>query len=710
MKSYISFLFTFSLLLGSTTAPTYSSIEKSINNFEIKTCYSGRKNPFPDKVIKKIQYHIDTVIADIKGVEEVIPVIGPISLMNQTARHETIHTLFTKLQQLTHCENGPRIDTIRIACMSKLMVPLITESNEYMLEQLAIIDERLLFWNYAEEYYAHYFSHKNPVKWFQRGQASEARENVRLLKSLKKFLNYRLGNLVIHVNEFSAENSAQEQYEWLNKLCNHIIASAPHKKMMKADSHFEALSVLFPLTITAVEKFEDEYQKILRATQVPSWFWRNWMEIIGSTVALTAVSRSAYKNRADIALGAKSVKDSVNAYKGQVYDALIGGDREWSNDLAKEESRIARDHENALLRLYLHYAENEEKNKAINQLIINELSDKQFYLEEQLKKSYDGELNKELQNVSQELKEIDKDLTLNRDDRYKKLFCVDSLPEKKEIHLTENIKNEFTFEKIRGAVYENDESENSSLMYWQKVIIPVLTSTVEKEVGDALTSGENFQNALDNTELEIEVIVQQVLSYVPGVSKLVTKYKGNKDDITVGVVKALKELRSASSVLKTLKVAPSPATRAANVAWLKLQRWALNKSQASKLFVCTVIGYIMYKVLQDTSKPVWYVAKKIKGKPTKYDGILEALQDLTLLLNVYGDAPLNQMEPHDVGQMHYLIDKLQNEVSQVPKKYQEQFQNNVALLHAPELTAKQKYNIITDAIFNRFPFLRIAES
>ena len=95
---------------------------------------------------------------------------------------------------------------------------------------------------------------------------------------------------------------------------------------------------------------------------------------------------------------------------------------------------------------------------------------------------------------------------------------------------------------------------------------------------------------------------------------------------------------------------------------------------------------------------------KLYKKPPSCEPIRVALVDIALLLNVYGDATPEEMDPSDFGRLAYSAHKLELEIGLVPKQYRESFLIEVGLLHTSSLNAQQKIKVI-DLMYKKYPFL-----
>ncbi len=265
----------------------------------------------------------------------------------------------------------------------------------------------------------------------------------------------------------------------------------------------------------------------------------------------------------------------------------------------------------------------------------------------------------------------------------------------------------FDEKNIKKAAYGQNGEGALDTTYLSEVVFPIIAQTYSIELEVLQDCLEKATDILVNeTEGEGGKNLRRVLNEVVP-EWIVAKDKTEKKDLTTGIIGALEACKPAAEFIKTIAQSPNHIN-----AWSKLYRhkaneWWFEKYKQSKLFIFLVVGYLIFKAGQDISYPFRVVAQKLKPV-TSYDDILGALQELMLLFNVYGSASFAQMEPHDIGLMHYLIDKLQALEYRVPKQYQESFRNNVRLLSASDLTALQKYNIINDAILRRYQFLKSA--
>ena len=81
-----------------------------------------------------------------------------------------------------------------------------------------------------------------------------------------------------------------------------------------------------------------------------------------------------------------------------------------------------------------------------------------------------------------------------------------------------------------------------------------------------------------------------------------------------------------------------------------------------------IVSYILFRIGKDMMwPPLKYFINR--SRPTgKYDELLELLRELKKLFLVNGEKQQAEMDPYDVGFMHYLVHRLEHEQN-IPKKY-----------------------------------------
>ncbi len=137
--------------------------------------------------------------------------------------------------------------------------------------------------------------------------------------------------------------------------------------------------------------------------------------------------------------------------------------------------------------------------------------------------------------------------------------------------------------------------------------------------------------------------------------------------------------------------------------WMKVKMWSLEKRYRVLLAIVTSIP--IYLVASETGKGAYTLYKKIRGV-TVYDAIREALIDIAILLNIYGDAHPSAMAVDDYGRLIYLIEHLKNghTMKNVPYEYRASFASHVQFLESSTLSAAEKLKMI-DLMYKRYPFL-----
>ena len=103
----------------------------------------------------------------------------------------------------------------------------------------------------------------------------------------------------------------------------------------------------------------------------------------------------------------------------------------------------------------------------------------------------------------------------------------------------------------------------------------------------------------------------------------------------------------------------------------------------------------------------WKMSKALYRRYTKLpdcEPIRVALVDIALILNVYGDAAPEEMDPSDFGRLAYLAHKLELDSGLAPKQYRESFLIEIGLLRTSSLNAQQKMKVI-DLMYKKYPFL-----
>lgn len=707
----------------------------------IKTYYSECKRQFPDKYMQSVQEHIDEIIKTSRA-DEIIPIVGPISSMSSTASFKKVKNRQRQLEQLTMHSVNIQTDKIRLACLHKLVVPLIIEMHASLLYELFEIDELLSFWHYADEHHWDYYLRRNPVCWLKGSQRQLVKDKIKQLKKLKQLYSFHLGRLVIQASQFNLQAEAKVQYEWFLDLYNIMIATIPNQKLLDPQPNFESISALFGRAISTVEKFDRYAARARKIYAIPSALERYW---IGGLMASTAGAGSLYgalKYSAEIGTAITSIGDLGKRFSKGMGDALWGNDQQAKKSLEEYEANVMESYEMTLLKLLPYYTADKKKRlDIIDELIKRKLEkekyETRFSAESELVETEDTKnkknklkypdlgkiMNKIRNDHSYDLNALESISDLEEKNRVREqLYCCmyggSSLPEPKkclERLDLEKLKS-FNQKAIHNAAYGTDKTNPIDTQYLFDTIGSLVGQTYSEEgksFGDAI--GKAFVTILQDTDMNAAENIRTLLKDLFALEKLKSKFwssvvtnenKKKHVQILDGIVEALKHFEGEpGELLNTVGVSPDLGVTSGRVLLSKAKRYVFESWQSIKLPVFLTIAFILYKSFKDEASFGWRMIKKVMPKKT-YDGIRESLQELTLLFNIYGKAALVQMEPHDVGLMHYLIDKLEQQEELIPMKYRESFMNNIRLLQSSDLSAKQKYNIVSDAIFNRYPFLR----
>ncbi len=688
----------------------------------IKTYYD-RQKPFPGSYTKKTQEYMDGLISLIEGIDHAIPVVGPISTMSSTASLKIVKKLHNNLEHLTLEGVGEAVDTIRLASLYKLASPLIKMMNDLLLDHLSNIDELLSFWTHADEMGWYHFFHKNPLKWLKWRQVQEVKDKITNLKRLKSLYNFHLGRLIMQVNSYDTSKDVKDQYAWFQEFYTILIAVVPNQKILDAKPNFEALSVLSSRAISSVEKFSSHCDRELKPFALPSKLEQHWMAMSAGIAALCVGGPVVAKHSDKVGASAQSVSDSVKMFGNGMADALWGNDQKWETSLKGKEDAAMKNYESVLLRVLPFFTKDEDQRlDIVKDLVSCKLHDDAYKTKLEAEQK---EGNQDLVLIMNEVREkeafdlnaltaLEKLKGKTEKSVLKELYCGmfggDALPEVKKCidSLEVTALNNFTRDKIKRAAYGDSNGKDAlSINYLTRTFLPLISQTIDQEGVKLADATKEALKTLIDTEMGQGQNVGKILHYL--MPKVIGEPKTNKKhkEITQGIQAAMGNFTDSSNIVDTVAGILREVAMGFDVGLVKTERKILNTWKAAKVPMFIVASYLIYKAFKDEVAFGWRMMNHLMPKKA-YDELLQALQELTLLLNIYGKKSISQMEPHDVGLMHYLIDKLEQQEETIPQKYRESFMNNVHLLQCSDLSARQKYNIVTDAIFNRYSFLREA--
>ena len=228
--------------------------------------------------------------------------------------------------------------------------------------------------------------------------------------------------------------------------------------------------------------------------------------------------------------------------------------------------------------------------------------------------------------------------------------------------------------------------------YILDVILPLLSQTSSEELRAMAARGEDVRTICDRQAS----IWQQCNNIWRGVP-----LSSNSQGIN--------ELKDAiSQLFEPVHELKDSCAEGIEISMLGVRKMAFSGSDAlqkNKLFFMLIGGTLALWPAYKSLECLWKAYKWWRG-PESYEELMKTMTDLIRLFIQYGDAHPTEMDPEDVGAIHYLSHKLELEARKVPKQYRKSFMRDIRLMQAHNLSPRQKHHMIRDVIFNKYQFLK----
>ena len=646
--------------------------------------YTATPSEFPHVFVNAAQKNVEHTAQMMQDLDAISSVIGPISLMNGKVPLHNVRTHLSQIERITMSEGASEhIDTIRLAGLYKLSVPLVLTINNEILTALKRVDALLLFWREAQEYRVHFYLHSQSPKVI-----------VHTLERMQNELCTLLGKIVQQVNSAPFGKDIQAQYAWLHELCGHLTTSKHAQSIVIPQPAFETVAALFTRAIASVSSFTDHIKKQLHEYAKPSWVRRNaGMAIAGAGAVATGAPLIA-KHNDEIAQKSmdayESVKKIAESQKVLVQEAFFDQGKGLA-DIAQRREKLSHKYRDFLYEQLLEYSSNEEHRKAA---ILHAL------------------------NRSGQDHGLDSKASIDTlEQKYEEVYSGKKVPKGKACipQLKESDYDFLNPDEIEKAARATDFN------FFLEEVIPLLEKTLQQEGCDARDAVEKLGPVLDQIGEDLKPLfealerVQNGTSMATGIfsalfrknAKATTENGSNSagaqkperieyDTVFPNLTKQI------TPPVRTGLAIPQALSLAANSMKLSAERLDWQLKWVKVIFLGGIASIPVYGIY----KCFVSLYKKCKHHTT-FEGLLDTLRELKKVLLVNGDKQQCEMDPYDVGCMYYLIHKLESVV--VPKKHRKNFLNDVRLLQASNLSAQQKYTIVKDVLQEGYPFLRPLE-
>lgn len=213
---------------------------------------------------------------------------------------------------------------LRAAIMIRAMKKLLMRVYKNCIETLILLEKHAEYWGQQYRHQNYYFFHRSPLKWFSK--SSRRSEIVRKKKSIEDAVAMHqkmMGHIALLASEFNAQETVENQYQWINRCCSQLEVLLPTVSKMEPITEENCLSVINKMYdfFGTYEKYF--FRKINRAL-MPSHVERNWAFYTIATAALAASSCYIYQNPHALNNAYKKIADfCIKNYMNHVRDPLL---------------------------------------------------------------------------------------------------------------------------------------------------------------------------------------------------------------------------------------------------------------------------------------------------------------------------------------------------------------------------------------------------
>ena len=658
-----------------------------------------------------------------------------------------------------------------VASYAKLAIPLILRMNKLLISQLAQIDKMLMYWRHAEEHWVHYMLHKSPEKFLEDEQFDEAQRNVKALERMKMRRYNLFGKLLVHLSTFSSKAEPKLQSEWLRGLFETLISSLPKQTLPPHGTDlsvpFEKAARVVSSFHSSFEKAVASYEipawyrrywlgtsgGLLTLLGLAKLGYRHKEKIERGVQAGTAYVRDFHNKVNDIYEQERKQGEELSKRKAQLtqnYEKTLSSllpffttdetqrrqyiqsglsfslqNREWKLD-----ESISEPLEEGLLRQLVRDGKYDEsslkKVPGVGEKDVYEIIYKSLFNEVGNQNRTQGghDIEKKIENDAR-LKRLAQDNTRRKD----LSIVMKEIAEKKEFdpeklkilqglsadcdvldtvftgihggHIPPAKKVLNTLEPHRVQQFNSnaisEASNDISLSYVNEVPNELMLEVLTKEAG---IIADRLNDFIDTIKEQDGTKAQLLGLYIP-----LLKNTG-KSDASDLVVKLTQLGDALVDCVNTLGKEGELVALQTNVGIWKSQNELHQLWVSYRLLLLGVVAaFAIWPVYKGVGLS-WDLFKWYRGTKN-YEEVRGALLGLLNLFIRYGDAHPTEMEPEDVGRIHYLTYKLELEGPEVPKTHRKEFMQDVRQLQSQDLTPQQKYKIISDVIMNKYLFLKV---
>ncbi len=558
-----------------------------------------------------------------------------------------VEKLAHEIENIQVCQTEISVDQIRTTALLQLMIPIIDKFKNDIMHLITTLEISKKYWELQREQQPFL---KIYVKQLMGKTNKQLNDKIAILDAELDRQFTDLGLLTLQLDAFDENQGPDDHLAWMQQLCTIIINAYPHSTLKPNQASFKQIVAMVVLTSKCVTHYPVAIQKQIKPYLMPNNFNKYLLRWATALAGLSTIALYSYDERDMLKAHGKQASASVKTFGleqyGRIKEAFLGN--------PEEEKEL------------------QAKYKEVLTQLNNELP-------KQPKKEKRTE-NKEEKN--------------KKDNNNAKEEKLDPLVLQK---------NQFDESDIEA----NAKTINQK--YLDDKVIPVVFNVLNGQVEEAATVTQKFSEDLKKLDTGIaknlgfqdlsDTFWNWMSSEKDKASNSPKAEKNPKDKVINDVINATGEpLHKGAEVAKTIFKFP-------NLAWLWWQIKLYNVQKQYRLLLAILTSIPIYLVVSESGKGLYALYKKIRGVPV-YDAIREALVDIAILLNIYGDAHPSAMAVDDYGRLIYLIGRLKDPIimKNVPHENRTSFASNVQFLESSILTAAEKRNMI-DLMYKRYQFL-----
>ena len=625
-------------------------------------CYKDPDQAFANKVGRLFSTHKDAILT----MEKKEKIYSSISLLDEQAPYEKVikylHTLYK-----VWGEDIPLSDTEKIILFLKIAVPIIEQYKKHLFDTIEVLELSKWYWETLQFHPIRYVK-TFPLKRFIITPSADIAYRIEGLQNRLNRELMHLGKLFLHLDQFDAIETDQDRLIWLCNLCKKIIKTYPNSYSIAGDISYPYLLRLMTVTAKCSCNYRIAVEMGLEPFLMPGRLQKNWVNALLGGLFCLYSAKLGYKNRVMLKENAtkywqgvkKKTAEYIQDRKQEIDNVLFGGDQEEfkqrENRVAADREQLKKDYATVLLDLYNRLNFEESLSKDNNKKEIPPLKK--------------GDIDK-IFRFNEKIMDFAKGKGVAHP-QYKQL----SDKEKKDL---------FNPDEIRKRANDLDGD------YLLRVIWPIITALISEEGRITVIDGQKLVYAVDRCQISGVIDLE-------GIGTFATVMKKGGASITKDIVPLVDTL---TQLLDSLQLSSRVGILKMEEGMMEIQK-KLFLNQKVNLAIISIIPGLL--VLGVGGKLAYALYKKMKGVAS-FDSVRNVLLDIATLLNSYNEEHSLQMTLRDYGHLLYLVYRLEFENNIIPKQYRALFMQDASALKSSALSIQQKYEMVTNIMFKRYPFL-----